>query len=158
MAAQAEPRQIADDELYIERVFDAPVALVFKIWSEREHLFRWWGPEEFTATSMELEFRPGGKWRVGMVSDEYGEGWSSGVFREIVPNKRLVFTFAWEQGSSDEMQETLITLTFAERDDGKTLQTFHQTPFSSVESRDSHHGGWQSMFNEEEAYLAAHAG
>ena len=157
MAAQAKTRHISDDELYIERVFDAPVALVFRIWSEREHLFRWWGPEGFKCIGMDLDFRPGGKWRVGMVSDQYGEGWSSGEYREIVPNKRLVFTFAWEQGSNDDLQETLITLTFAERD-GKTLQTFHQTPFSSVESRDSHHGGWQSMFNEEQTYLAEQAG
>ena len=150
MPAQASQNQLADDELLITRVFDAPVALVFRIWEQREHMIRWWGPEGFTCTDLDLDFRPGGKWRVGMVSDAYPKSWSGGTFREIDRNRRIVFTFAWEQGSG-ETQQTLATVTFEERD-GKTVQTFHQAPFSSVASRDSHSAGWNSLFNDEQAY------
>ena len=46
----------------------------------------------------------------------------------------------------------LVTVTFAEQD-GRTVQTFHQTPFSSVEGRDSHVGGWNSMFDKQQVYV-----
>jgi uncharacterized protein YndB with AHSA1/START domain len=150
MTAQARATKQADDELLIRRVFDAPVALVWRLWENREHMFRWWGPEGFTCTSLDLDFRPGGAWRVSMVSDAYGKSWSSGKFREIQKGKRIVFTFAWEEGSG-ETNETVVTVTFEERD-GKTVQTFHQAPFTSVASRDGHVAGWNSLFNKEQAY------
>jgi uncharacterized protein YndB with AHSA1/START domain len=150
MTAQARATKQADDELLIRRVFDAPVALVWRLWENREHMFRWWGPEGFTCTSLDLDFRPGGAWRVSMVSDAYGKSWSSGKFREIQKGKRIVFTFAWEEGSG-ETNETVVTVTFEERD-GKTVQTFRQAPFTSVASRDGHVAGWNSLFNKEQAY------
>jgi uncharacterized protein YndB with AHSA1/START domain len=148
--ASTETTALSDDELLITRVFDAPAALVFRIWEERDHLIRWWGPEGFTCTDAELDFRPGGNWRIGMVSDAYGQTWSSGTFRQIDRNKRIVFTFAWEEGSG-ETHETLVTVTFEDRG-GRTVQTFHQAPFTSVAARDSHVGGWNSLFNKEAAY------
>jgi uncharacterized protein YndB with AHSA1/START domain len=150
MTVSPSAMDVADDELLITRVFDAPISLVFRIWEDRDHIIRWWGPEGFTCTSFDLDFRPGGDWRAGMVSDAYGESWSSGTFREIERNKRIVFTFAWEEGSG-ETHETLVTVNFDERD-GKTTQSFHQAPFASVESRDGHVGGWHSLFNKEQAY------
>lgn len=72
----------------------------------------------------------------------------SGVYREIVPGRRLVFTFAWDEGP-----ETLVTIDFKALDGGRTRQTFHQTPFETVETRDSHVGGWASAFDCEAGYL-----
>ncbi len=54
---------VADDELLIQRTFDAPVATVFRIWEDREQRQRWWGPKEFRCTAFEHDFRVGGKWR-----------------------------------------------------------------------------------------------
>jgi uncharacterized protein YndB with AHSA1/START domain len=153
MTAPTSARELADDELLVTRVFDAPLALVWRIWESREHMVRWWGPEGFTVTDLDLDFRPGGAWRVGMVSDQYGASWSGGTFREIEKGKRIVFTFAWDAGSG-EPTETLVTVTF-EENGGKTTQYFHQTPFRSVESRDSHVGGWNSLFNKQEGYVEA---
>src|SRR6186713_2373241 len=75
MAGRASPSAVRDDELLITRTFDAPVALVWRLWEERDHMIRWWGPEGFTCTSVDLDFRPGGRWRISMVSDAYGESW-----------------------------------------------------------------------------------
>ena len=150
MNAQADIGKLGDDELLITREFDAPLALVWRIWEDPDHMIRWWGPEGFTCTSLDVDFRPGGAWRIAMVSDAYGESRSGGRFREIEKGKRIVFTFAWDE-SSGEGNETTITVTFEERD-GKTIQRFHQAPFTSVESRDSHVGGWNSLFNKEQAY------
>jgi uncharacterized protein YndB with AHSA1/START domain len=150
MTAQTSARKIPDDELLIERVFNAPLALVWRMWEDRDRMIQWWGPEGFTCTSLDADFRPGGAWRVRMVSDAYGTSWSGGTFREIEKGKRIVFTFAWEEGSG-ETNEMLTTVTFEEKD-GKTVQSFHQAPFTSVASRDGHVAGWNSLFNKEAAY------
>jgi uncharacterized protein YndB with AHSA1/START domain len=154
-----ETRALADDELLIVRTFDAPVALVFQVWAEREHMQRWLGPKAFTCTSLELDFRPGGAWRACIVSDEYGESWMGGRFLEIEQNRRILYTFAWEDGRDQPGIETRVTVTFSEQA-GKTEQRFHQTPFVSVESRDSHVGGWNECFDREQAYAEglAHGG
>ena len=147
---RAKAAPLRDDELLITREFAAPRTLVWRMWAEKQHLLRWWGPEGFTVTDLDHDFRPGVGWRVGMVSERYGRGWSSGVFRTIEPEDLLVFTFAWEEGTGDPL-ETIVTVRFEEKD-GRTLQHFHQTPFSSVASRDSHVAGWNSLFNKEAAY------
>ena len=151
MAPQASARKLADDELLITRVFDAPVALVFRIWEKREHMIRWLGPKDFTCTSLDLDFRPGGAWRACIVSEAYGENWMGGTFREIEKDRRIVYSFAWEDGRDQPDMDTLITVTFTE-EDGKTVQSFHQTPFINVEARDSHIGGWSECFDREQAY------
>lgn len=140
----------ADPELFITRVFDAPRALVFAAWTKAEHLRHWLGPRGFTATSVEGDVRPGGAWRSCIRSPEAEDYWAHGVYREIVAPERLVFTYAWEDEGA---LETLVTVTFAD-EGGKTRLTFHQTPFSSVESRDGHAGGWNECFDRLGAYVA----
>ncbi len=79
------------------------------------------------------------------------ELWQGGVFREMVAPERLVFTFAWED-SGERGIETLVTVTFADLG-GRTLMTFHQTPFQSDNERDGHHGGWMSSFDRLDEYM-----
>jgi uncharacterized protein YndB with AHSA1/START domain len=142
----------AERELVITRVLDAPRSLVFKVWTEPEHLVRWWGPKDFTAPSCEMDLRSGGAWRACIRSPDGTDYRMAGVFREVAPPERLVFTFAWEEGGEPGHQ-TLVTVTFAEQD-GKTRLTFHQATFESVESRDSHHGGWSECLDRLDGYLA----
>ncbi len=141
---------IRDDELLIERAFDAPAALVFRLWEDRDHLLRWWGPEEFTATELDWELTPGRPWRGAMASMQYGLSTFGGVIRSVEKNRRIVFTFRWDT-ELGEYPETLVTVSFVERD-GRTMQTFHQAPFPEVASRDSHVGGWNSMFDKQRSY------
>jgi uncharacterized protein YndB with AHSA1/START domain len=143
----------AERELVITRVLDAPRSLVFKVWTQPEHVVRWLGPKGFSAPSCEMDLRPGGAWRACIRSAEGIDHRMQGVYREVAPPERLVFTFAWENEEGEPGHETLVTVTFAEQD-GKTLLTFHQAVFESVESRDSHHGGWSECFDHLEDYLA----
>lgn len=137
-------------ELSITRTFNAPASAVWEIWSKREHMIRWWGPKDFETTHLDIDFRVGGAYRACIYNDNYGgENWMSGHFVELVPNERIVMTFKWEQ---DSAIETLITITLREQD-GKTTQTFHQTPFLNAESRDSHIGGWTSFIEKEQSYV-----
>src|SRR6516225_9378698 len=144
--------RLADDELLITRTFDAPASLLFALWSKPEHMKRWMGPANFTCPEVKIDFRVGGVYRVMIISPAHGENWFGGVYREIVENKRLVFTFTWDNGPSAGV-ETLVTITFEEKG-GKTVQTFHQRPFLNVERRDSHVGGWTSAFDKLAAYAA----
>ncbi len=155
MTATAETGIAAAFELSITRTFAAPPALVYRLWAEREHMIRWWGPKDFTCTALEMDFRPGGRWRACIESAQYGRSWMGGAYREIEKERRLVFTFAWEDGRDQPGVETLVTVTFAPAGEG-TLQTFHQQPFLHREGRDSHVLGWNSAFDCEEEYLAQH--
>jgi len=139
------------DELLIEREFSAPVALVFRLWQSREHMLRWWGPEKFTAVELDWELTPGRPWRGAMTSKQYGLSRFGGVIREVAVNERIVFTFQWDRDSGFD-RDTLVTVTFLEKE-GNTVQTFHQAPFSSVAIRDSHIGGWNSLFNKQQIYV-----
>ena len=76
----------------------------------------------------------------------------SGVYREIAQDKRIVFTFTWENHGPSAGAEMLVTITFEEHD-GKTVQTFHQRPFVTVERRDSHVDGWNQAFGKLETYV-----
>jgi uncharacterized protein YndB with AHSA1/START domain len=142
--------RLADDELLITRTFDAPASLIFALWTDPTHFKNWMGPGDFECREARIDLRVGGGYRGMIYSSEYGENWFGGVYREIEPYQRLVFTFKWDSGPSGEV-ETLITITLAEHD-GQTTMTFHQTPFISVERRDSHVGGWNGAFDKLGAY------
>ena len=154
MAATTDAAIPAERELVITRVLAAPPSLVFKVWTEPSHLVRWWGPKGFTAPSCKMDLRPGGAWRACIRSPEGTDHWMQGSYREIVEPERLVFTFAWENDQGEPGHGTLVTVTFAD-EDGKTRLTFHQAVFESVESRDSHHGGWSECFDRLQDYLAS---
>src|SRR5262245_41399320 len=79
-------------DLVITRVFDAPRALVWKAWTEPEHFKKWWGPKDFTAPVAQIDLRVGGKYLACMRGPDGKDYWSTGVYREIVPNERLVYT------------------------------------------------------------------
>jgi len=143
----------SDRELVIERVFDAPIDLIFKVWTDPEHMKMWWGPRGYTTLSCEMDLRTGGAWRVRSRHSDGSETTEQGVFREIVKSERLVFTHAWADEKGKPGHETLVTLTFEEVN-GKTKQTFHQAVFTSVESRDGHLEGWSQSFDMLAEYLA----
>jgi uncharacterized protein YndB with AHSA1/START domain len=112
-------------ELTLTRVFDAPRALMFKLWTDPDHLARWWGPRMFTSVVRKWEARPGGKIDLTMTMDN-GDGHPmGGGFREVDPPKRLVFTStAFEDKDGNAELENLNTVTF-EDDKGKTKVTVH---------------------------------
>jgi len=149
--ASAAPKE--DRVLIITRTFDAPRDLVWKAWSEPEHFTHWMGPRDYPIVHTEGEFRPGGKWRGRLRSIATGEElWQSGKYLEIKEPERLVFTFAWDRADGSRSPETEITVLFAEAQ-GKTVMTFRQTGFDTVESRDGHGAGWNSTFDRLAEYL-----
>lgn len=142
---------VQDDELLIERIFDAPAELVYRVWTKPEHLMKWWGPKDYTPIGIEQDFRVGGAYRFGMRGASGHEAWKSGVYQEIVPNERIVMTFKWDDGAWGV--DNLVTVTFLSLASGRTLLRFHQAPFTTIEARDSHTGGWTSLLEKLAGYL-----
>lgn len=152
MAASVGTSRLVERELVIKRVFNAPRDLVFKAWTDPDHIAKWFGPRDHPAREVNVDVRPGGQWRGCLRSTETGNDlWVGGVYREIVPSERLVFTFAWEE-EGERGLETLVTIAFAEQG-AKTLMTFRQTPFQSAGELDGHRGGWTSSFDRLGDYL-----
>jgi uncharacterized protein YndB with AHSA1/START domain len=143
----------AERELVITRHFDAPRELVFRAWTEPDRAVRWWGPQGFTTAHYEIDFRPGGSYRVCMRSPEGTEHWQRGVCCEVVEPERLVFTFAWEDAEGRPGHETVVTVDFAEVG-ARTRLTLHQAVFETVTAPDLHQGGWASALDCLAEYLA----
>jgi uncharacterized protein YndB with AHSA1/START domain len=109
-------------EIVIERVIDAPPALVFQCWTDPAHLARWWGPFSFTNPVCELDPRVGGAWRIVMQGPDGTDYPCHGVYREVVPAQRLVFTNIATDAAGKPVLDALTTVTFAEAN-GKTRMT-----------------------------------
>jgi uncharacterized protein YndB with AHSA1/START domain len=143
----------AGPELVITRVFDGPRSLLFKLWTQPEHLARWWGPQGFTTIACEMDVRPGGAWFRCMRAPEGTLHTKRGIYREIVAPERLVFTYVNEETDGTLGAENLVTVTFEEHGP-KTKLTLHQTGFDTASSRDAHEGGWTSCLERFAEYLA----
>jgi uncharacterized protein YndB with AHSA1/START domain len=140
--------------LIIERVFDAPRELVFKCWTEPEHLARWIGPKDFSSTILACELRKGGNYRTHMRGPDGQDHWQHGVFSEIVPPERIVRTYCWTDADGRPTRpETLLTVTFADLG-GRTGLTLHQAVFESVTACDDHRRGWSSSLDKLAEYIA----
>src|SRR5579862_4597024 len=92
MSASTTSTNPLEGEVTLTRIFDAPRELVFEAWTNPVHLQRWWGPHHFTNPVCEVDPKVGGAWKIVMRGPAGMEHTSQGVYREIVPPERLVFT------------------------------------------------------------------
>ena len=160
----------AEGEFVITRVFNAPRELVWKAWTERARLMKWFGPKGFTMPIAKLDFRPGGILHYCMRSPDGTEMWGKFTYREIVPPERIVLvnSFSDEKGNLTRHPlsptwplEMLTTTTFADQG-GKTAVTVQWVPLNATEEErktfdTSHEGmrqGWTGTFEQLAEYLA----
>ena len=122
----------SDVEIVGSRIMDAPPELVFKAYTDPELIPEWWGPRRYTTTVDKMDVRPGGAWRFIHRAADGGQHAFNGVYREVLPPKRLVFTFNYEGAPGHEVVETV---TFEGVEDGKTKMTDHML-FDSRAARD----------------------
>jgi uncharacterized protein YndB with AHSA1/START domain len=160
----------ADQDFVITRTFDAPRERVWRAWTEREQLVRWFGPKGSTISHAALDLRPGGTFHYAMRSPDGREMWGKWTFREIVAPKKLVLisSFSDAQGGitpapmiANWPLETLSTTTFEEHA-GKTTITLRWSPLNATASEcqtfagmhDSMRQGWGGTFEQLASYLA----
>ncbi|GAA0869844.1 SRPBCC domain-containing protein [Brevundimonas basaltis] len=142
--------------LHIQRVFDAPRALVWRAWTSPEIMVLWMGPVEWPMVSGSGDFCVGGAWRACLRSPATGEAlWQGGIYREIVPEERLVFTFKWDEAHEDGPPvDTLVTVRLSDAPGGGTVMDFTHEGLKSEQSLTGHRHGWTSTFDRLEAFLA----
>jgi uncharacterized protein YndB with AHSA1/START domain len=136
--------------LTIKRRLKAPPAKVFAAWTDPEKVKGWMGPGEIKALRVESDVRVGGRYRWLMQSPGGEEHDVGGVYREIIPNEKLVFTWAWK---STPERESLVTV-LLKPDGGGTLLTLTHEQFFDEEARDRHQGGWNGALDKMEKCLA----
>ncbi len=137
--------------LTIKRRFNASPAKVFAAWTDPEKVKRWMGPGAVVVLSAENDARTGGRYRWLMKAPDGEQHDVRGVYREVIPNEKLVFTWAW---LTTPERDSLVTLTF-KPEDGGTLMTLMHEQFFDEEARDRHQGGWNGSLEKLEKYLAS---
>lgn len=136
-ASDSSEEPIADRELVITRVYDAPARLLFEAFSKPEHISKWFGPKGWPVTLCEIDFRVGGRFRFALTGPDGKQDTPfGGEYLEIVPNSRIVYNNGFELAGAPTMVHTV---TFEERD-GKTTLTLH-TLFSTAAMKTAFVGG-----------------
>ena len=111
-------------KLTLTRVFDAPRALVFKVWTDPYHVAQWWGPHGFAIPVSKVDARVGGIFEVHMQGNDGTILPSVGTFHEVVPPERIVFNSDLEDCKGNKLLEVINTITL-EEENGKTRMTLH---------------------------------
>jgi uncharacterized protein YndB with AHSA1/START domain len=162
---------VSSKDFVISRVFDAPRDLVWKAFTEPEHMRQWWGPKGFKVIASKMDLRVGGTYHYGLESPDGKPMWGKFVYREITPPERLVFISSFSDENAGVTRhpmapnwplEMLSTFTFEEQPGGKTKFTVRWTPYNATEEetkvfeagRDGMTQGWSGTMEQLAAYLA----
>jgi uncharacterized protein YndB with AHSA1/START domain len=126
---------INEREFVLERVFKAPQALVFKAFTQPEHLAKWWAPRPYTIPVCNIDLRVGGKWHYCMQSPEGERHWALAIYEEINSPDSLAYTstFADELGNpTNFVPEQHATVVFSEVEGSTKLSISYR--FESAEA------------------------
>lgn len=156
---------IESNDLVITRVFDARRELVWKAWTEPEHLMKWWGPKMFTSPSCRVDLRVGGSYLFCMREAGGKDYWVTGVYEEIVPLERIVYTdsFSDELGNvvpasyygmpGDNWPMAMKVTVIFEDLNGKTKMTMRHVGLPDITMTEMTGSGWNEMFDKLEASI-----
>lgn len=154
--AETKPEQ---GELLIIREFKAPRSLVWRAFTDPELMKRWWGPKDFTAPVCKIDLHVGGKYLSCMRSPDGKDYWSTGTYREIDPQKRIVCTDSFADVTGKIVPasyygmdpktplEMLLTVTLADIGGGKTRLTLRHAGFPSDTDCENAQAGWEQSLD-----------
>ncbi len=128
-----------EPSLRITRWIDAPPAKVFAALTDPVKIVRWWSPDAGPTLSAQVEVRAGGRFSVTFRTEDGDEHTSHGLYREVVPDEKLVFT--WHLRETPELA-SLVTVLLKPVNGGTELILIHEG-FPDEEVRDSHREGWK---------------
>lgn len=133
----------ARPSLTLQRRLNASPAKVYGAWTDPAQIAKWWHPASNRVVHAEADVRVGGRFRVIMRTPDGEEHDVSGVYREVVPDEKLVFTWAWRSAPE---RESLVTVRLR-RDGEATLLTLTHEQFDDDAARDSHRSGWSDALD-----------
>ena len=150
MSASANPAFAVKPSLTLKRRLNAAPEKVYAAWAQPANLMQWFGPDSGAVTRAELDLRVGGRYTIVFHTEDGEEHHVSGLYREVAPNEKLVFTWAWR---STPERESLVTVQIRPDGDGTMLTLIHEQFFDEP-ARDRHREGWTSSLDKLERLFA----
>ena len=136
--------------LTIRRRLNAPAARVWSAWTDPRMLVQWFGPDGGPVVKAETDIRVGGRFNIVFHTEDGERHDVSGVYREVVAQEKLVFTWAWR---STPERESLVTIALKVDGDATVMTLTHEQFFDEA-ARDRHEYGWTGAVGKLEAWLA----
>lgn len=131
--------------LNLTRSYPVPPEKVWRAWTDPEAVKKWWGPGAGEPVSLaELDIRVGGRFRIVFGGPDGKAHECAGTYREVVPNRKLVFTWTWPNSTPE--RESLVTVTFRQAGGGTELVFLHEQ-FFDEKVRDNHTRGWSGTLD-----------
>jgi len=136
----------------IERIYKAPLELVWEAWTKPEHIANWWGPKGMQTRVLEHEFKVGGKWKYAMAMPDGKDFISEGTYTEIIPLQKIVCSADFKPMT--EGVELQILLEEDGADTKFTFKVIHATEeYKIQQEKMGIYNGWGSAFDRLEAFL-----
>jgi uncharacterized protein YndB with AHSA1/START domain len=129
--------------LTLKRRLNAPAEKVYAAWTDPEKIVKWFGPDAGPVTKAEIDLRVGGGYTIAFSTQDGEHHQVGGVYREVVPNQKLVFTWAWH---TMKERESLVTVTVKPDGAGSILTLLHEKFFDEA-ARDGHKLGWSGSLD-----------
>ena len=149
------PPTKSEPPVRVSRTFEANRQRVFRAWTDPELLIRWFADDDSDMTVRALDLRVGGRYR--FEGTNAGHAWAiEGVFREVIPPERLVYTWSFPQNPEfGEPGETTVTVEFRERGKSTEVTVTHEG-FTNAVARAEHNKGWIGCLDRLGSVVASH--
>ncbi len=148
-----EPRLAEKPSLTLNRHYPVAPEKVWRAWTDAQAIKRWWGPGPGEPVSLaELDVRVGGRFRIVFGGPDGKMHECAGVYQEVVPNRKLVFTWSWPNSTPERV--SVVTIVFKEVN-GETELVFKHEQLFDEKARDDHRRGWSASLDKLEGFLAA---
>jgi uncharacterized protein YndB with AHSA1/START domain len=151
MPASANLNTPVKPSLTLKRRFNAAPEKVYAAWTDAAKIVKWFGPDAGPVSHAETDVRTGGRYKVIFHTEDGEEHNVSGVYREVVPNQKLVFTWAWRTMPE---RESLVTILIKPEGGGSLMTLIHEQFFDEA-ARDRHEYGWSGSFAKLDRVLAS---
>ena len=137
--------------LTLNRRFPVAPEKVWRAWTDPQVIVKWWGPGPGEPVSLaQADVRVGGRYRIVFGGADGKAHECAGVYREVVPNRKLVFTWTWPNSTPD--RESLVTIMLKQAGSGTDLEFLHEQ-FIDEKVRDDHKRGWSGSLDKLERFL-----
>jgi uncharacterized protein YndB with AHSA1/START domain len=146
------PKEVKAYSLEITRVIRAPRSRVYAAWTDPEQLRQWFGPENVRTRRLTTDVRPGGEYEWEVTSPNGEELTCRGAYRELEQDRKIVFTWQWDNDEDWQDQESIVTIELLDCDEGTELRLRHER-LPNEQSRNGHERGWNSAVDQLEKFL-----
>ena len=147
-----EQRLAEKPSLSLQRHYPVAPEKVWRAWTDPEALKKWWGPGPGEPVSLaELDVRVGGRFRIVFGGPDGKMHECAGTYKEVVPNRKLVFTWCWPNSTPERV--SVVTIVFKDLN-GKTELLFTHEQLFDEKARDDHKRGWSATLDKLERFFS----